>query len=168
MGLLQLVEQRLISACGVLYSPWGRKESDTTDQLSLHYFTHKCSQQPGRALLHTVTQGPRVEGPLSFSACSISKVTLVSTSSRQMLGWRKQGGTMHMSFSSCSMWTQWLWHPASRTRAQRLRCMDLATPQYVESSRIRDGTCVPRIGGWTPIYCSTLKVPSKMILRNFN
>ena len=95
MGLLQLVEQRLISTCGVLYSPWGRRGSDTTDRLSPHCFTHKCSQQPGRAVLHTVTQGPRAEGPLSFSACSISKVTLVSIPSRQMLGRRKQRHYAH-------------------------------------------------------------------------
>ena len=66
------------------------------------YFTHKCSQQSGRALLHTATQGPRpgesllhtvtqgarVKETLHFLHVA-SKVTLVSTSSGQMLRRRK-------------------------------------------------------------------------------
>ena len=50
-------------------------------------------------------------------------------------------------FSSCSTWAQKLWLSGSRARAQWLWCMGLVAPQHVESSQIRDQTCVPRLAG---------------------
>ena len=56
-------------------------------------------------------------------------------------------GSRHANFSSCSTWAQKLWLSGSRARAQWLWCMGLVAPQHVESSQIRDQTCVPRLAG---------------------
>ena len=52
-------------------------------------------------------------------------------------------GSRYAGFSSCSMGTQQLWHTG------------LDVPQHVESSRTRDRTCVPCIGRWVLIHCTT-------------
>ena len=58
----------------------------------------------------------------------------------------------HPGFSSCSTRAQQLWH------------MDSAAPQYVGSSSTTDQTCVPCVGRWIPIHCTTSKVPQLLNL----
>ena len=58
----------------------------------------------------------------------------------------------HKGFSSCSTQAQQLWH------------VDLAAPQYVESSSTTDQTRVPGGGRWIPIHCTTSKVPQLLNL----
>lgn len=42
----------------------------------------------------------------------------------------------------------------------------LSVPQYVESSQTRERSCVPRIGRWILIHCTTGKVPSLPFFSN--
>ena len=56
------------------------------------------------------------------------------------------GGSRYVGFSGCS------------TQAQLLWLTGLVAPHHVESSQTRDRTCVPCIGRWFLIYCTTREV----------
>ena len=43
-------------------------------------------------------------------------------------------------------------------------CTGLVAPPHVESSRTRDWTCVPCIGRWIPIHCTTREVWHLIVL----
>ena len=65
----------------------------------------------------------------------------------------------HECFSSCSMWAQKLWFPGSRLQAQQLWCTGLVALWHVESSQIRDWTCVSCIGRWVLYHWATKEAP---------
>ena len=48
-----------------------------------------------------------------------------------------------IGLSSCSIWAQYLW------------CRGWASPWHVGSFQTRDWNCVPCIGRWIPIHCTT-------------
>ena len=64
-----------------LYSPWGGKESDTTEQLSLHLHSQRCPSFPfcghrrGRHLLETIpwTEEPGISRLCHCLTCPLSK-----------------------------------------------------------------------------------------------
>ena len=64
-----------------------------------------------------------------------------------------------VGFHSCRQWVEYWWLPGSRAQAQKLRPRGLVAPQYLESSRTRDRTGVPRIQGPINIYWATREVP---------
>ena len=55
-------------------------------------------------------------------------------------------------FSSCGMWTQSLWLLHSRAQAEQQWHMGLGAPWHVESSQIRDQTCISCTGQWIPYF----------------
>ena len=78
-------------------------------------------------------------------------------------------GFRYLGFSSCGSQAlepvgfSRLQHTASTVAALRLSscgCTGLVDPYHLESSRIRDQTCVPWIGRWILIPCATKEVPS--------
>ena len=75
------------------------------------------------------------------------------------------------AFPSCSKWGYSLWFAGFSLRcfsccgpralgvwAQSLWCMGLVPLRHVGSSQTRNLTCVPCIGRWIPIHCSTREV----------
>ena len=67
-------------------------------------------------------------------------------------------------FFCCEAWAlgtqaQQLQLTGSRAPTQSLGCLGLITPQHVASSWTRDQICVPCIGKWILIQCTTREVP---------
>ena len=99
-------------------SPWGRKEADTTERLSLHFHILKvCELQPGgaRALDRPACNSLAVSGPsgrhtsvllryshlshllLDHPPTSVSHETDVSVQWDAVWGWRSSCGSVHSS-----------------------------------------------------------------------
>ena len=71
-----------------------------------------------------------------------------------LLLWRM--GSRHAEFSSSSTWVHWLWLWALQPKL--IGCsVALVAPQHAGSSQTRDQTCVPCIGRWIAVYCTTWK-----------
>ena len=71
-----------------------------------------------------------------------------------LLLWRT--GSRHTEFSSSSTWVRWLWLWALEPKL--IGCsVALVAPQHAGSSQTRDQTCVPCIGRWIALYCTTWK-----------
>ena len=61
----------------------------------------------------------------------------------------------HTGFTTCHTQPKYLWHTG------------LVAPKHVEPSRIRDQTCVPWIGRWILIHCTTREVPPDILMHDY-